>query len=291
MNDLRIVYFGGEPLGVPVLRTLKQHGIIPDLIVCNPDRKQGRKHILTPPQVKEWAIDNDVEVFQPEHLRTKETLSPLTDKSWDLFIVVAYGSILPEWLVEFPTHKTLNLHPSLLPKLRGPSPIRTALLESTKDAVGVTVIRMDKDMDHGPILAQKKVSIPEDEWPIRGNTLDALLAEEGGDLLAETIPKWITGQITPVEQVHGDATFSKKITKDMGELTIDPHNPPQGDVAYQTLLKIRALEGWPGAFFFYNNKRVKILDAQLSPSGTLEILTVIPEGKTEMSFHEYVSGV
>jgi methionyl-tRNA formyltransferase len=232
-------------------------------------------------------MEHAIEVFQPESLLEKENLPQLTQVNWDLFVVVAYSKILPAWLIEMPMHKTLNLHPSLLPKLRGASPIRTALLNDL-DAIGVTIMLMDEKMDHGPILAQESVPIMS---PVPGRALDKKLAEVGGTLLIHTIPQWIAREITPREQNHEDATFSQKISKDMGELSINPHLLPTGDEAYQMYRKICAFDGWPGTFFIYNNKRVKITDAKLSENDTLEIVRVIPEGKKECPFETYLKSL
>jgi len=145
---LNFAYFGGEPLGVPVLETLKATGFVPNLIVASPDRPAGRKHELTPPPVKIWAEANNIPVFQPESLKERDALTPLTKETFDLFVVVAYNKILPKWLLELPVHKTINLHPSLLPLYRGASPIRSAILEDNREAVGVSIMLMDKEMDH-----------------------------------------------------------------------------------------------------------------------------------------------
>lgn len=291
LEKLKWVYFGGEPLGVPVLDILKARGLKPDLIICSPDRPSGRHLKLTAPPVKSWAEANDIPVFQPESLKDPELLRPLTDQSWDLFVVVAYNHILPEWLIELPKFKTVNLHPSMLPLLRGPSPIRSAILNDNRQAVGVTVMLMDKEMDHGPILAQEHVPITEQDWPTSGLDIDNLLARRGGKLLSDTISKWIEGSIKPVEQQHEQATYTKKLTKDMGQLELDPLNLPTGEQARQALIKIRALDNWPSSYFFHNGKRVKINTALIDETGTLKLLRVTPESKREMDFADYLSNI
>ncbi len=291
LNNYKIAYFGGEPLGVPVLKELKNAGILPSLIISSTDRKQGRKMLPTSPPVKTWAKTNKISTFQPENFKDKKALTPLIEEKWDLFVVVAYNAILPEWLIETPLHKTINLHPSLLPRYRGPSPIRSIILDDARTEVGLSVMLMDKDMDHGPILAQQKVEIAQSEWPIRGSELDNILSYAGGKLLSELIPKWIHGEINPKEQEHDKATYTKKITKSMGEIMINPHNLPKDKEAYLTLLKIRAYDKWPQTFFFYNEKRIKIVDAKLTDDGNLDILTVIPEGKKEIKFKDFLSSI
>ena len=285
----KIAYFSGEPIGVPVLNELAAAGIIPDLIVTNPDRPSGRKLELTPPPSKVWATHNNIPVFQPASLKNREDLAQLTEIEWDLFVVVAYSQIMPEWLIELPKQKTINLHPSLLPALRGPSPIRSAILNDTPEAVGATVMLMDKDMDHGPLLTQETLTT--DVWPPNGIDLDHQLATSGGQLLASTIPDYLAGNISPQTQDHDKATFTKKLSKEMGELIIYPHSLPTSKEARAALLKIKGLAGWPSTYFFHNEKRIKVIDAFLTKGGTLEITEVIPEGKSTMPFSTYLNSI
>lgn len=282
-NKYKIAYFGGEPLGVPVLDILKIHGLVPELIVASPDRPAGRNLVMTPPRVKVWAEENGVTVIQPENLKDKSELSALLDTKWDLFIVVAYNHILPEWLLEIPQFKSINLHPSLLPKLRGPSPIRSAILKDKKDEVGVSVIVLDKEMDHGPIVASEPLTIEDNDWPMNGILLDTKLTQLGANLLARIIPDWLEGKITPTEQDHSLATYTEKFTKGQGELVIEPNNLPQKDEAYEMYLKICAFAGIGGTYFFYNDKRIKITSAKLQ-NEKLVIEKIIPEGKGETDF-------
>jgi methionyl-tRNA formyltransferase len=286
-NSPKIAYFGGEPLGVPVLTELQKAGIVPSIILCNPDRPVGRKQELTSPPVKQWALENNIEVFQPEEIKSDSFKQHMSKMDFDLFIVVAYNKIMPKWLVDLPKHGTINVHPSLLPLLRGASPIRTSILEDMKDQCGVTIMQMDEKMDHGPILAQELLQISDEQWPIAGNKLDEQLAQLGGRLLAQTVPKVLSGDITLVEQFHEKATYCGRLDRSMGELSIDPYNLPTGDEAYQTLLKIRAFDGFPGTFFIHKGKRIKVLDAHIKQD-TLHITKVIPEGKKEMNFETYL---
>ena len=279
----KIVFFGTPEIAVTVLDSLKEAGYLPALIITNPDAPQGRKMLMTPPPVKVWAGAAGILVLQPTTLKDPEVLAQLTEGAYTLFIVAAYGKIIPQTILDIPKHGTLNVHPSLLPKLRGASPIRSAILNDMRET-GATIMLMDAELDHGPILAQKTVVIEEASWPLRGIALDSMLAHEGGELLVTTIPKWLEGTIHPHEQTHEEATFCTKITKEMGEidLTADP---------YANLLKIRAFDGWPGTYFFTerNDKRirVKIVDAELAEDGSLNILRVIPEGKKEMAYSDF----
>jgi len=283
MNNCKFVYFGGEPLGLPVLNQLFEAGFVPDLIVTNPDRPQGRKMISTPPPLQVWANEKGIELSQPENLKDPKTLSQITNTNWDLFIVVAYSQIIPQWLINLPTHNTLNLHPSLLPKYRGPSPIRSAILADDKDT-GATIIQLDEKMDHGPIVAQAELELTDEDWPMLGRELDRRLTDLGGQLLITILPSYLEGKISPLPQDHTKATFTKKISKTDGELKIDSFNLPAGSEARTVFLKICAYEGWPETFFIHEGKRIKINQAELSSNGQLRILRITPEGKKEQDF-------
>jgi methionyl-tRNA formyltransferase len=285
----KIAFFGGEPLGLPALQALVKADLIPSLVLCNPDRPSGRGQQLRTSPLKAWAEQQHLEIFQPTSYKVREDLTPITNTDWDLFVVVAYNFILPKWLLELPKRGVINVHPSLLPKLRGASPIRTAILENLKDEVGVSIMLMDEKMDHGPILAQEAMVIPDSEWPMNGPTFDALLAAKGGDMLAATIPQWLNGSLTPVEQEHVAATYTKKFEKAESELSIDPTNLPQGDEAFKMLCKIRAFAGMSDTFFMDFGKRIKIKEAIVSHDGSLQLLRVIPEGKKEMDFATYLT--
>jgi len=285
---MKIAYFGGAPIGKPVLETLLEKNIKPSLVISSPDRPSGRGQKLQENDLKIVASKNSIPTFQPETLKDKEALSPLLETEWDLFVVVAYPNILPQWLIDIPKHGTINLHPSLLPKYRGVSPIRSAILNNDRQT-GVSVMLLDAEMDHGPVLAQASIEIEEQDWPIKGGELDEKLTKLGGELLAETIPNWLDKKIKPTEQNHSQATYTKKFDRFQGELPLDPFNLPSGQEAYQVLLKIRAFDGFPGTFFFHTNKRIKVLDAQLSANKELEILSVRPEGKGTVDFDTWLS--
>jgi methionyl-tRNA formyltransferase len=212
---------------------------------------------------------------------TAEYIDELQKESWDVFVVASFGALLPKRFLEIPKHGVINVHPSLLPRLRGPSPIRSAILSDEKQT-GVSIMLLDEKMDQGPLLAQKKVSI--EPWPPRGRTLDALLAREGAKLLAQVLPLWLSGEIEARAQNHDLATYCKAFTKEDGYIDLRADS-------YQNLLKIRAFEGWPGTYTFFerSNKklRVQILDAHIE--GTrLVVDTVKPEGKREMTYNEFL---
>jgi methionyl-tRNA formyltransferase len=280
-SDLRFAFFGTEPLAIAVLDALERKGFLPALVVASPDRIV-RASIIFPPE-KEWAITHGIGVMQPKTI-TPEFIAELAQSPWDVFIVASYGKILPKALRDIPRRSTINLHPSLLPRLRGPSPIRSAILEDEK-GVGVSVILLDDKMDHGAIIAQREIATP--QWPMHGNALDALLAQEGAELLADVLPHWIDDTIATKEQDHSQATYCKMFTKEEGliDLAGDP---------YKNLLKIRAFEGWPGTYAFFKRNgtsiRVNIVDAHIK-NEKLIIDTVKPEGKREMTYKEFLRGV
>lgn len=281
---LKIAFFGTPDIAVWILEELEKEHIVPSVVITNPDAPQGRKHVMTPPPVKVWAHTHNIPVIQPTTLEDATVASVLQREGYNLFVVAAYGKIIPKHILDVPPYGTLNVHPSLLPKLRGASPIRSALLTDTRET-GVTIMLMDELLDHGPVLAKERADIPLQNWPMRGRELDELLARKGGRLLASVIPQWIAGELTPEEQDHAVTTLCAKITKEMGELDLN-------EDPYQNLLKIRAFDGWPGTFFFTEKNgvrmRVKITDAEMTPDGTLKITRVIPEGKKEVDYQDCI---
>jgi len=290
---MNLVYFGSSPFSILILEELKTAGILPQLIVTTPPRPQGRKLIVTSTPVKEWADKNGIPALEPEKIRTplfeSELRSRAPEGGWDVFVVASYGKIIPENILYLPNHKTLNVHPSMLPLLRGPAPIETSILLDMKDT-GVSIMLLDKEMDHGPLLAQEKI-IPS-AWPLDRIVFEEELGRFGGKLLARVLPLWIRGEVKEVEQDHSKATFTKKVSKDDALLDLKAS-------ARVNLLKIKAYTGWPKAYFFDEHLdkagvmkkiRVVVTDATINSSGELEFLSVIPEGKREMKWSEYLHG-
>lgn len=281
-HSLRYAFFGTPLFAEIVLDELEAAGYAPALVVTAPDKPKGRKLLLTPSPVKVWATEHGVPIFTPQKLRDEEFLAALTAAHCDLFIVAAYGKIIPKMLLDMPEHGTLNVHPSLLPKFRGPSPIESAIL-SNEDHTGITIISLDEETDHGPIVAQKEYHAQ--NWPPKGSVLTEALAHEGGKLLAEALPGWVSTH-KGASQNHTEATYTKKLTKEDGLIDL------AGD-ALMNYKKIRALDEWPGAYFFADRNgkhvRVRITDA-LYKDGTLTITRVTPEGKREMSYEDFLRG-
>ncbi len=218
-------------------------------------------------------------IFEREDI-TPALINELKQMQWDVFIVASYGKKLPKELLDIPLRGVVNVHPSLLPRLRGPSPIRSAILNDERET-GVTIMLLDEELDHGPIIAQKKIEIA--SWPPRGRALDDQLAHEGGRLLATVLPLWIESEIEAHPQNDDVATYCHAFKKEDGLLDLKSE-------AYTNVLKIRAFEGWPCAYAFFERAgkklRVQILDAHLDGK-KLAIDRVKPEGKREMNYDEF----
>ncbi|MES3031121.1 MAG: methionyl-tRNA formyltransferase [Patescibacteria group bacterium] len=276
-KNIKVGFFGTPEYAVIVLEKLKTAGFDVAFVLTNPDRPQGRKMLVTPPPAKVWAESNGVAVLQPETLKSAELEETLKAFGCDVFVVMAYGKIIPESILNIPKGKTLNIHPSLLPKFRGPSPIESAILADEKNT-GVTIMRLDREMDHGPIIAQKEATI--ETWPPKAHELGTLLVTEGADLLISILPDWMDGKIQEKEQDHSQATFCKMIKKEDGLIDLS-------DDAYKNFLKIRAYDGWPSAYFMKDGKRVKVVEASHT-DGVLTLLEVVPEGRNKMLYQDFL---
>ena len=269
-EKFNFAFFGGEPLAVPVLQKLYEGGLVPGLIISNPDKPQGRNLEIASPPAAEWAKKNSIPLIQPEKL-TKEGIR----NNFDFFVVVSYGKIIPKEILDLPKLGTINIHPSLLPYYRGPAPIVAAILNGDTET-GVTIIKIDEEMDHGPILAQEKIALSGNESI---QDLEKSLAELGGKLLTKVIPEFIAGKIKIIEQDHGRATYVKKIVKADGEINLE-------DNPLKNWRKFRAYASWPRTFFFKNGKRVIVIDAALE-NGQFVIKKVLPEGKKEVPWEQF----
>ncbi|MDP3661280.1 MAG: methionyl-tRNA formyltransferase [bacterium] len=268
---MKFIFFGTDDFSVTVLDELKRSGFLPSLIVTTPDKPKGRGLKILPSTAKLWSERNNIPVTEltPDVGGFKHRVSAA---AVEIFIVASYGKIIPKAILDIPEKGVLNVHPSLLPKYRGASPIESQILTDEKE-IGVTIMLMDEQMDHGPLLAQRKI-----ETKSRKK-----LAEEGGKLLAETLPKWIAGEIQAVPQDESKASYTKKITKKDGLLDL------AGD-PYQNFLKICAYESSVGTYFLKDTKRIIIKDAKFE-NGNLIITRVIPEGKKEMNYEEFLRGL
>ena len=287
----KLVFFGSSEFSIYVLEELKVHNILPSLIITTPDKPQGRKLILTPNILKIWAQENNIEVIDPVSLKNNPDLvNNLKSRENELFLVASYGKIIPKDIFEIPPHQTLNIHPSLLPKYRGASPIQSQILNGDME-IGVSIMQIEEAMDTGPVLIQKKTppTPPLNQGREGRKELEKKLAIEGTRLFVHILSEWLQGAINPIIQNEDEATYCKKITKADGEINL-------ADDPLKNLLKIKAFEEWPTAYYFLNNKRIIITDAVIEdPSNSsgqarLKILRVIPEGKKEMSYEDFLRG-
>jgi len=252
-NNIKIIFWGTPNFASKILETLIITDFPPILVVTAPDSRKGRGLQKSPSEVKKTAKKWGLDVTEPQKLKENvNLLKQLRDLEADLFIVASYGKIIPSDYLKIPKKGALNLHPSLLPKYRGPSPIQATILNGDKET-GITIILMDEEMDHGPIVASKKFLI---EDKITYRKLEEKLIEEGSKLLIEILPRWLTDEIQPEPQDHSQATFCKIIKKEDGRIDFN-------ESAELIERKIRAFEIWPNVYFQKNQKIYKILDADV----------------------------
>ena len=279
-GEVRFVFFGTPELATVFLDDLEKDGLVPSLVVTTPDTSKGRGMALTPPPVKVWAEKRTIPVLQPEKL-DDSFASQLQASAYDVFVVIYYGKILPREIFSMPKHGTINIHFSLLPRWKGTSPIRAAILNDDGKA-GTSLVLMDEQIDHGPLIAQKALLIA--NWPPSARELEAFATHESAKLLRAVIEPWISGEIEAREQNHDLETLCPTLEKADGLLDFsgDPHT---------NLLKIRAFDSTIGthAFFERSSKkiRVQILDAHIEHN-SLVIDKVKPEGKREMNYEEFL---
>lgn len=234
-------------------------------IVTKPDHPAGRGRKLRSSPVKEKAKEEGLTIWQPERVNNIEFLNILRSVSPEVIVVAAYGQILRRDLLSLPRRGAINVHASLLPRFRGPDPIRAALLQGEKKT-GVTIMLMDEGVDTGPILAQKEVAIDEED---NYQSLTEKLGKEGGKLLLETLPRWVRGEIAPRLQ-GGEASYAPILKKERARID-------WGDSAFNIVNQIRAFSPYPGAYTYFQNRRLKILKAILkervsaSPGTVVEI--------------------
>ena len=272
-------------------------------IITAPDKPVGRKQVLTPSPVKLWAQENNLSVLQPDKIRKPEWIEKIKELSPDLIILTAYGQIIPQEILAIPEHGALNIHPSLLPKYRGASPIQSVILNGEMET-GVSLMIMDAEMDHGPILGNSKFEIRNSK--ITYKELADELADSGANLLITTLPNYVNGKIKPQEQDHSQATFCKLIKKQDGK--IDWNKP-----AEEIERMIRAFAGWPESYTNFDDKVLKILEADFEDkktekkpgevfldenknlsiqtgNGILILKTLQLEGKKPMSAKDFLNG-
>jgi methionyl-tRNA formyltransferase len=270
--DIKFVFFGSFRVSADILEGMIKDGLKPALVVCSPDRPAGRKKIMTAPAVKKMLAENawDIPIAQPE--KPTDILDKLGTIRADVFVIMGYPHIIPQSIIDIPRLGTIGVHPSLLPKYRGASPMQSALLAGETET-GVTLYVIDEKVDHGPIIATVSVPIASDETNL---TLEKKCAQAAAQLLIETLPKFAAGKITPTEQAHAQATMTKKFTSEDGRVDMI-HDTPK-----TIFKKIQAFNPepsvWTMNFPGYEGKRVKLLAASLADE-KLKITQIQPEGK------------
>lgn len=263
---MKLIFFGTSHLSTILLEELTKHHQI-ELCVTTPDAPSGRKKILTPSQVSITAQKLGLEIYKPEKLKTIETLDFLKSKSADCFVVASYGKILPQDLLNIPTHGSINFHPSLLPKYRGASPIQYAL-KNGETETGVTIIQMDSGMDTGDILEQKHFQIdPEDNY----ETLETKLTIFGKNLLLDVLIQIETGNLKPKKQNNEEATYTKIIEKEDGKINF---------AATATEIKNlqRAYWHWPGIWTTQDGEIIKLLEIEKANDDNTTVTGTVLEG-------------
>lgn len=302
---MKIIFIGTPEFGANILEKLCETEYKPVLVITAPDKPVGRKQILTPSPVKLVAEKYGVPVLQPENIDNLKT--EIEKRETDLVIVVAFGQIISRQILDIPRYGCLNIHPSLLPRWRGASPIQSSILNSDTET-GVTIILMDEKMDRGKIVSN--VHYPISNNKITFELLSKELSDLAAGLLVDTIPKWVKGEINPLPQDESKATYTKILKKDDGKID-------WVKTAVCIERQIRAFNPWPGVFAIDEDlKTIKILKADVleqtgrgssgSPGKTflasndkiavqcgkdyLIIEELQPEGKKRMTAKEFLMG-
>jgi len=274
--DIKIIFIGTPEFGAIVLNKLVAAKLTPVLVITATDKPVGREQTITPPPVKSLAQKYNIKTVQSEKIG--EAKADIQKIQPDLIVTASFGQILPKDILDIPKHGSLNVHPSLLPKWRGPSPIQFTIMAGDK-TTGATIIKMTEKVDAGPIISKQEITLRGDETYL---VLHNRLAELGGELIAKTIHKWIEGEITAKEQDESNVIYTKIIKKEDGQ--IDWQKPP-----IYIERQIKALNPWPGTYTTYQGKRLKILKAK-TEGDKLKIEEVHLEGKVPTSFKDFLLG-
>ena len=300
----KVVFMGTPSFSVPILEALIEDETIDIVaVVSQPDRKVGRKQVITPPPVKELALEHDLLVLQPERITGSEEMQTIIDLKPDLIITAAYGQYVPTKLLNAPTHRSINVHASLLPKYRGAAPIHYAVLKGD-NVTGVTIMYMEKEMDAGNIISQKEISITADDDT---GTLFEKLSLVGRDLLMETLPTVFSGENDSIEQDESEVTYSPMISKAQEKIDWNESATVVSNL-------VRALRPAPGAYTLLGKDRFKVWDTEIlleettKEPGTivkidkevlhvacgdgtvLSLTSVQPAGKKRMDIVNYLAG-
>jgi methionyl-tRNA formyltransferase len=272
---MKYVFFGTPEFAAIILKQLIDAHLPPATLVCNPDRPVGRKKIIAPPPTKVSAQKSNIAVLQPEKLDA-DFVRQIRELKPEFAVIAAYAKIIPKSIIDLFPKGVIGVHPSLLPKYRGASPIQSVILGGEKET-GVTLYLLDEKMDHGPILTIDTLQLTIDQT--YGSLLPKL-ADLGGRLLVKTLPKFVEGKIKPQPQNELEATFTKKLTTDDAFADEKDLNAAlAGDAEKTTEIdrKIRALNPEPGVWTILKGKRTKLLEAKIE-NGQLVLTKIQEEG-------------
>ena len=265
-QQLSIVFFGTPDFAVPAFRALINAGWSIRAVVTAPDKPIGRKHVMTPSRIHAASTELGVETYTPRGLRDDAFWPIFESLRPDLCIVVAYGKIIPQRYLDAARLGFINIHPSLLPAYRGPSPVASAILDGCANT-GVSLMLLDAEMDHGPVIAQEQWTIPSGFDTL---ACESELSRIGAELLIRTLPTFIDGTIAPQSQDHSAATFTKKFERADGCI-----DWTQSAVAIYN--RVRALSKNPGTWTKWNGRTLNIIDVHTvhapiasGPPGTVE---------------------
>ncbi len=294
---MKFIFLGTPEFSAIILEKIIKTGLIPSLVICNPDKPKGRKKTLTPPPTKIIAQKYNIPIFQPDNLefgiwnlpacRTSREFGKIKNEIFDFFLVAAYSKILPKKILDIPKLGCLNIHPSLLPRWRGPSPIQSAILNGD-EKTGVSIILLDEKMDHGPIIAQQQLNNCELKI-MSYEKLTKKLADLGANLLIKILPKFLDKKMKSQAQDESQAVYSKIITTNEGFIELEKLKEAiknGGQVAAAIERKARALNPEPGIYAILNEKRIKILETELSDN-KLKLIKIQPEGKNPMNADDF----
>ncbi len=260
----KLLFWGTGAIAVPTLERLRaMPGITVVGVVTQADAPSGRHQEMTAPPTKTIAVQHGIPVFQPTTLKDDGLFAALTALEPDVAVVFAYGKIIPQRFLDIPKNGTLNVHPSLLPRHRGPTPVHAAILHGDTET-GITLIKLDAEMDHGPIVAQTKMLLCDDETT---ETLSETLSTQSAALVEESLPAYLTGALTPTEQEHAAATYCKILDRDSGR--VDWQLPAE------TILRMaRAYTPWPGIWTTWSDGAQTLRTKLFLPTTTTETLPI-----------------
>lgn len=253
---MRVIFMGTPEFAVPSLKRLLQDGHEVALVVTQPDKPVGRKHLLTPPPVKAYALTENLPVFQPEKLKTDEVYERLSAMRPDVMVVVAYGRILSQRLLDLPRYGCINVHGSLLPKYRGAAPIQWTVLNGEREA-GVTTMQMDAGLDTGDMLKVVRRPVPED---MTSGELYGLLAEDGAQALSDTLRELEAGTLTRTPQPQTGDSYAPMLDKSLSPLDFTKPAP-------QLHNQVRGLNPWPSASCLLDGKTLKVHRSRVAAGG------------------------